>query len=415
MTGEGPRGEPVAPGSRHEIIDIIRGFALFGVLLANMVLTTQYLAITEERRLALPTVTIDAAAECFIGTLIDGKFFTLFSMLFGLGFAVQIARATQRGGTLASTYPRRLGVLLLIGAAHATLLWFGDVLHVYALLGFLLLLYRDRSDRTVLAWAVGLLVLIMCVPVIGWGLEHAGIEPVRAFGREIEAAELYDGLRHGTYADVVRLNWAMHLQDYGVLGPDNILVWYADIFSKFLFGYWVGRRMLLQRAAESRHVFRRVLPWALGLGIAGNLILNLKWAYGITVTEHVGILIALRALHEVWVVSLAIGFACGLVMLAGRPGTRPLVAWLAPMGRMALTNYLVQSVCLLAVFYGIGGGMLGRIGAAGCVGLSVVIFAGQAVISAWWLGRFRFGPAEWVWRSLTYGVRQPLRRDAPRA
>jgi uncharacterized protein len=165
---------PVAPGERYEIIDIVRGFALFGVLLANMVWTTQEAPLTDEQRQAMTTRSVDDAALFFTGAFIDGKFYTLFSMLFGMGFALQLTRASERGVSLLPTYMRRLGILLAIGILHTVLLWFGDILHIYALLGFVLILFAGRSNRTVLRWVVALAALSISFPMLHWAGKVSG-------------------------------------------------------------------------------------------------------------------------------------------------------------------------------------------------------------------------------------------------
>lgn len=405
---------PVAPGDRHEIIDIVRGFALFGVLLANMVLTTQFLAITDAQRDALPTAQLDAAVLFLTGTLVDGKFFTIFSMLFGLGFAVQLTRASRRGTSVLPVYSRRLGLLFAVGVLHATLLWFGDVLHIYALLGFVLILLRNRSDRTILIGAAALMLAVMLLPLLDWVAESQGLERSMIFGRELPPAEVYDTLKHGGYADVVGLNWDTHLRDYGELGfGGNILFWYLDILSKFLIGFCIGRRMLLQRASEHLGMFRRGLPWLLVLGLGGSVYMHLGWSYDIGEPASPLLRVVLQAFHELWILSLSLGYVCSLVLLHQNPRWCTSLRLLAPVGRMALTNYLTHSLCFLALFYGVGAGLLGDVGAAGCLLFSLVIFSSQVALSVWWLKRYRFGPAEWAWRSLTYAKPQPFRKAAP--
>ncbi len=403
---------PVDPRARYEIIDIIRGFALFGVLVANMVMTTQDLGITEEMRVALPTVRLDNFSLFLTGTFIDGKFFTLFSMLFGLGFAVQLSRAAHREVSVLPTYIRRLGILFIFGAAHGLLLWFGDVLHVYALLGLVLILFRNQSDRTILLWAFGILLFLMGLPTLNWFAEANGWEDTMIFGRVIAPSEMYESLRHGGYAEILRLNWRVHLQDYGEFGFNNILLWYLDIFSKFLFGFYVGRRKWLQHVQEHNGHFRRVLPWALVIGLAGNAFMYAGWVYDIGRPESDFARAVMRSLHEVWVLSLSIGYVCALVLIYQSAPWRFFITCLAPLGRMALTNYLSQSVFLLALFYGIGFGLLGEVGAGACLALSVMIIAVQITLSAWWLNRFQFGPMEWLWRSLTYAKLQPLQKKS---
>ena len=157
---------PIPPNVRYELIDIVRGFALFGVMLANMSWTTQWFALTAAQRAALPTADVDRIVQPVIMLLTDYKFYTLFSMLFGVGFAMQLSRAAERGGDVIRVYSRRLGILFCLGVGHALLLWFGDILHTYALVGFVLILFRNRSDRVLISWAFVLAALIALLPLL---------------------------------------------------------------------------------------------------------------------------------------------------------------------------------------------------------------------------------------------------------
>lgn len=405
---------PTAIGERYAIIDIVRGFALFGVLLSNMVLTTQFLALPDSMREALPSATLDTAVLFITDTLVTDKFYTLFSMLFGLGFAVQMHRANQRGADVAPVYMRRLIVLFALGVLHGSLLWFGDVLHIYAILGFALLFFAGCSDRFILGCAIGVAVIAGAIlPVLDWIAETRGWTYPLFFGGEIPAEEMYEALAHGTYGQVLQLNWRVHLLDYGQPGFGGwIGLWYLDIFWRFLLGFLIGRRML--RATTQIHAdsLRRLMAWTLSIGLAGNAVMSARlnyelWSLGNQVLDGL-----VSAMQELWVLALAIGYVCLLALFFQRPKWDWLLGGLAPVGRMALTNYVTQSAAMMLFFYGIGFGLLGTAGVAVCLALSVLIFAVQIAYSRWWLNRYRFGPFEWIWRTLTYGKLQPLRNTA---
>ena len=400
------------PGDRYAIIDIVRGFALFGVMLSNMVLTTQFLALPDAAREALPTAGADTVVIFLMDTLVTDKFYTLFSMLFGLGFAVQLHRASERGVDVLPTYLRRLAILFGLGVLHGSLLWFGDVLHIYALLGFVLVLFSGRSDRIVLHWAVGFAALGILTPALHWAAESRDWAYPLLFGAPVEAAEMQQVLSQGSYGDVLRLNWAVHLQDYGRPGfSDWIGTWYVDILWRFLLGFLIGRRMLLQQVEANTWIFRRWLPWALTIGLAGNVAMSARLDLGLWSLQN-GLADALvTGLGEVWVFALAAGYVCLLALGYQRPRWARALGSLAPVGRMALTNYVAQSAFMVLLFYGVGLGLLGQVGATFCLVASLVLFALQIVCSSWWLHRYRFGPLEWLWRSLTYARMQPLRAE----
>ena len=157
---------PTGPSSRILLVDTVRGFSLFGVLLANMVWTTQWFALTNSQRNSFPTLELDKALNFLTFLLVDFKFYTLFAMLFGLGFAMQLSRMDDTSRSFIPVYARRLSILFLIGIAHAYLVWFGDILHLYAISGFVLILFHKLSDRAILRWAVCIALLTYLMPFL---------------------------------------------------------------------------------------------------------------------------------------------------------------------------------------------------------------------------------------------------------
>jgi len=400
---------PTPPEVRHDLIDIVRGFALFGVMLANMVWTTQWEGMSFTQLQALPTAGIDLVAHLFTEILVDYKFYTLFSMLFGLGFALQMSRAAERGRRIISVYLRRLGILFIIGVAHMLLIWFGDVLHIYAVFGLLLIPLRSWSDRAIIRLAIAIALLSSLTPSIVWLCSIVGFTPPD--GRE---GSLYATMAGGDLIAIWRMNLMFTIEEYARMfsgGADSIS-WITSVYWKFLVGMVVGRRLILQEPERFRSFFRRLLPWALGVGLSLNIVrVILMWAvddYWDLLGSSAWSLLAVP--FDVGVFALSIAYACILALLYVGRG-RALVMPLAPLGRMALTNYLMQSVTIVVLFYGIGFGLVGKAGAAACLLICVTQYVAQIVFSAWWLKRFRFGPMEWVWRSLTYGKPQPMRRQ----
>ncbi len=404
---------PAQPAERHELIDIVRGFALFGVLFANMLWTTQYFAVSYEQRSAFPTAPIDDIVSFGATVFIHHKFYTLFSMLFGLGFAMQLARATKRGSSAIPTYCRRLTVLLVIGVAHAVLLWFGDILHIYALCGLLLLLFRNISDRTLVGWMLGLATFTILTPALHLLLGASDPPDIE----EIEAARGAARLAlmtSGQYLEVIALNWSVQLTDYTdlTLRPDGILHWYFNVLWKFLLGFYIGRKLILQEAPKHVALFKSALPGLLVVGLAGNLFTAISVSFfGIWYPDQSSALVLFWIPIEASIVALSLAYLCVLALMHQRAGARRLIQPLAPVGRMALTNYLTHSVLFVLLFMGVGMNLIGRIGATVCLLLALIIFGVQIVLSRWWLERYRFGPMEWLWRSLTYGRPQPMRPE----
>jgi uncharacterized protein len=406
---------PVPVGERIQLLDVLRGFALFGVLVANLVWLVTSENVSREQMAALPTAATDQAARYLVNFFIDGKFYTLFSFLFGLGFSIQMARAAERGDAT-RTYLRRLTVLLAIGFAHAFLLWYGDILNIYALLGYLLFFCRGLSSRTLFILSALLILLpetlIRVLPQLAGGPERsAATQAVEDAAEEAERKALkahrFQVYTHGTYGQVVAEHVAFFFSNWLFQ-----LYFNCAVFGKFLLGLVAGRLRLFHDPEQHLPLFRRLLLWGLVVGVLGNTIeVAHGWLEDNDILHHTSPVI----LATVWIadfgfVGLAAFYAAAIVLLLRNPRWRARLMLLAPLGRMALTNYLTHSLIYAFLFYGygIGLGLLGKVGATACLLLGILIYTMQILFSRWWLSRFAFGPMEWLWRSLTYGKLQPM-------
>ncbi len=404
---------PVTIEDRTHLIDVVRGFALFGVLLGNMVWLSQEVALTSQQIAELPTAGIDQISRYLVQFFVDGKFVTLFAFLFGMGFSVQLMRAEARGAPIIPAYIRRMVILLAFGILHAYLLWYGDILVFYALLGFVLILFRYRSDRTLLIWGVATAVAVPVLVLMlksGIGIINP-VDPAAAAAAAAQdvqiKAERLAAFTTGSYFDVFPENAKINASFW--LGGVCLFA-LPHIFGKFLFGFYAGRRRLLQDAAGHLVIYRRLLWWGLAIGlIANSAWVLIKVLADSKIIEGSSPLVIGSPIPEyIGMLGLAGFYLSALVLLFQRPAWRKTLLLLAPVGRMALTNYLMQSAINLFIFYGFGLGLMGKIGSTYCILISIAAFAFQIVFSNWWLKRFRFGPMEWLWRSLTYGKLQPM-------
>lgn len=396
---------PTLGQERLHLIDALRGFALAGVLMVNLATFTLYEFLDEGARAALPTAAFDRTALAVMHLLVDNKAVTLFSLLFGLGFSLQMERAAARGADGLRVYLRRLGVLALIGVMHAYLLWWGDILLIYAMLAVLLVPFRHASDRVLLC--TGLFIALALPPLLTpW------LEPVMA------GLPSYEAISAATLAAFSSPSFGVALRQNAVFGNYAwTAFWgiYCFVLGRFLLGYWAGRRGLLQRPAEHRLLLRRLLIG--GLLAGGTVSCMIEFADFGAIDALPGMtgaiaVFAKRVLLRSGPLALGIAYAAGFALLWLRPRWRRTLGILAPVGRMALSNYLMQTVVCLCVFYGYGLGVGPRYGLVGWLGACALLFAAQILLSHWWLARFRFGPMEWLWRSLTYLRPQPMRLDA---
>jgi uncharacterized protein len=401
---------PVGAGERSALLDSLRGWALFGILIANMVVFTGFIFLPDEVRGQLPLAEFDDVVELLVEWLVVGKFYALFSLLFGIGFAIQIGRLEQRGEG-AGRYLRRLGILFLIGLAHLLLLWIGDILALYALMGGFLLLFRRLGDRALLWAAAGL----WAVPILWSAAIHftgfAPHDPIFGAAFAALAAGGFD-LSRGPIGLYQSADILMHLKAH----PAEMLIRIADLlyqmrFTKvlgmFMIGLWVGRQAIHLQPAAHLLLLRRVARIGIGLGLPLSLVKAVLFMWP---NDSPAIQFAGEVFYCLGTPTLALGYAAGFTLL-WLGARRHLVESAAPAGRMALTNYLMQTVLQSAIFYGWGLGLIGRLGLLIIVPLSIALFALQIAYSRWWLARFRFGPVEWLWRSATYGKAQPMRLE----
>lgn len=406
-----PSSAPVDPGERSHLLDGLRGLALLGILIVNMVGFIGFGMNDEAGRAAALGAALDDLAELAIEWLVTGKFYSIFSLLFGIGFALQIERLERRGEGVAR-YIRRLAVLFAIGLAHLLLLWFGDIVALYALMGFVLLLFRRASDRALLAWAA----LLWLLPVAWAALIHLGgadlAKPFFGAGmRGLVAAGIDPNQSPLAYYRDTNYFEQLAVHPAEVFFRVGDLVYQlrpAKVLAMFLVGLWVGRRAIYADPATHRRLLRRVATVGLGAGLPLSFA---RAALDLAGPETPPVELAVEALYCLSTPTLALGYAAGVALLWAN-GRRRLVEWAAPAGRMALTNYLMQTVLQSLIFYGWGLALIGRFGLAFVFPFAAAVFALQLAYSRWWLARFRFGPVEWLWRSLTYGKAQPMRRAA---
>ena len=412
MTPDPPAPPEPLPGSeRIGLLDALRGLALLGIFVVNIEWFTRP---WQEfgNGMAQGLAGADFIAAWAVHVFVSGKFWILFSLLFGMGFAVMMARA-KASDRFASIYLRRLAVLFAIGIAHALLFWVGDILHSYVIAGLLLLALRDAGPRAQLAIGLamylglcGLSLLagaaMLAVPAGQMDMVATGALAENARAAEAAAAA-YAG---GGFAEVT----AQRLRDFSSLAWNNFGV-VPMALGIFLIGSWLLRSGRIADVAGNRAFFVRMAACCLPLGLAVTL-----WAAWLSTGHPQGTLdmryLVAASLHGLGALPMTLG-GVALVALAWQSavGAR-LLGLVAPVGRMALTNYLLQSVIASLLFYGYGLAMWGRIGHAGLVLLALAVFALQALASRWWLARYRFGPLEWAWRWLTYGSRPPM-RNAP--
>lgn len=381
-------------------MDVLRGFALFGILLMNME------AFSGPMDMSFTGIDPhwqgwDYWADAFVYVFVQGKFFTLFSLLFGAGFAVMAQRAAVAGRDFTRFYLRRSLGLLVIGVLHGLLLWSGDILVAYALLSFVLLAFREAPRSWLpalgtMAYLGAAVLMLMLGALMQLVPADAASAQAAAAAKAIEAQRQAYG--HGSYLQAV----AQRLLDvFASLGA--LLVVGPQVLGMFLIGAWFARSGAIAEPGRYPRLWAGLRWLLLPIGLAVMLLstwvlpynapgqFNMRSAGAYALTAVAGLMMCLGYLA--W----------------GVRWSRHL-QWLAPAGRMALSNYLGQSLVCTLVFYGYGLGWFEQVGRASQLLFAVVLFAMQVLLSQLWLRRFQYGPVEWLWRAFTYLQLPPLRR-----
>ncbi len=394
---------------RTELLDALRGFALFGVVWSNYAVFSYWLFMPHDAQVGLSGSFLDAPLEAFHTMLIDGKFYSIFSMLFGIGFGFFLGK----GSDGLWRFYRRMLILLVIGWLHLRYLWAGDILFLYAVLGLVLPLFRKLSDRALL-YTAALLILSPIAIDAAVILSHGRFDPLGPVLRFHEAreAELGSGTissllaaAGGGWKELMDANahtWSfrfVHLIESN--RPPKVL-------GLFLIGLWIARRKLFADVQAHAALLKRLCALGFATGLPSSVLM--WWA-----EDHVGYppepSSLLRAVSYAFgVVPLAIAFASGFALLWMNERWKQRLLGLAPMGRMALTNYLMQTMIALALFTGVGLGWGTRVSAWQFEALALAVFVVEVRWSRWWLARFQYGPFEWAWRSLTYGRVMAMRK-----
>lgn len=408
---------PVKQANRIILLDALRGFAIFGILMVNFPIMFQPVTSMLLGSQSDGSILYNLS-EWFIKFFFEGKFYVIFSMLFGYGFWLFINKKTDEGKSITPIFKRRLLFLLLFGALHIVLLWAGDILVYYALFGFILLLFRRVSDRGLIKWAIwigaipGVLAMLSAIMV---GLASAnpdvsaeikeGFAESFAFleGFNQKASEIYSS---GSFAEII----SIRLTEYRMLLP-GLLFFYPVVLSMFLVGFWAARRGLISNSTNHIPFFRRVFWWGLGIGVATSMLYTISFQYANPFIP--GTWETINAVsHTLGGVFLGLCYVSAIVLIHANGRDGGLMKLLAPVGRMALTNYLMHSIIAVILFHSIGFGLFGKIELWHGVLISFLIFALQIPFSILWQRYFRFGPFEWLWRSLTYLKIQPFKLEA---
>ncbi len=399
---------PVPADERIAVIDCLRGAALFGIVMANMRGFNAPLAAYMRPELMgewLP----DRITQAFVDWLISGKFITIFAALFGIGFAIQMDRAAARGRDF-RFFGRRMLALFLIGLAHSWLVWWGDILTNYAVCGFFLLPFRTASQRTILVWAHTLYWFLVVL--------FTGVWIATVFGAHMDpdsdamnVPEIVRAYTHGTFTQIFVARFSEWVD------ANSFVIFLTRILGIFLFGVYIWRQGYLQMPAAHLDWWRKARRRGFAVGLTANAVAVLIASYFRLNPEKPTLLAVLTfAIDSLGIPALSLAYGATIVLLWQESTWQRRLLPFSFVGRMALTNYLLQSLIFTTIFYSYGFGWYGRVGAIANIFFALIVYLLQIPFSQWWLSRHRYGPVEWVWRRATYGqlsVTTSSLRDTP--
>jgi uncharacterized protein len=389
------------------VLDVVRGVALLGILAANLLVFAGVVYLDEATKAAIPLAWVDAGMRWLHVIFIEGKFYGLFSLLLGVGAGMQLGAAPD--ATRDRRFRRRMLALAVIGAVHS-MLWVGDILLFYAVLGIALPSCARMTPARTLRIAVVLFAVAAAWQYLVFGAITllglpSGWPFVLAWDYFAPHFAAMDAAQaRGDLLLLIRYNLTAIWADRwpGLLASGRPF----KVFGFFLIGIWAVRSGIPAAIRQHAGLLRLVIRWGLPLGLLGSGL----YAAG-RFLDLAGPLEAVTPIAEsLGILALTISYAA-LLALAWDTWRPAYLRVFQPLGRMALTVYLSQTLICLIGLSGLGLGWFMRMGATTATALALPVIALQMALAHWWLARFRFGPAEWLWRSLTYGERQPMRKS----
>ena len=390
---------PTTERQRHVILDALRGLALMGIALANFPEFALWTFLSSEQQAAMPTAYIDEIVRFLQYLVVDGKFYSIFSILFGIGFSLIMERHGLR------LFVRRMLILVIIGFLHLMFIWSGDILLLYAVGGLLLTLMIGLSDKSLFILALSLIMIPVGLDAL---IEFGGFnfpEPFyQAWWNKAEAL----GINEANFA-----SWLRDANSYGqmfaflVQGAYERLWEFVEghrlpkVVGLFILGYLASKHRLYARLQDLPLL--KALYWSVSIGLPTSLL----YAWSATSGHPWGLTVH-SLLYAVSVIPLAIVFIIGICLLYLQSPKSVVFRWLAAPGRMALSCYISHSLIGILLFYGLGFGLGTSLGLVYIELIALVVFFIQIIVCRIWLNYFRFGPLEWLWRMLTYGRYFPI-------
>ena len=396
--------EPVSKKKRIEILDVIRGFAIFGIILANIQSWSGFKFIPFDVLQTLSYYDYNASLHYAFMFFVDTKFYTLFSLLFGIGFYIQFHKFRDEQGPFLKVYRRRLAFLMLFGLIHA-FFWSGDILFIYGAVGFLLIFFRNFSHKNLFISSVVMYYIWLAYDIV-FALFYPEFMnyPSSAYKTyiDISPVDLTAIFQNGTFFEVLQANWHNVYWRYIELLPSGRV---TKVLSIFILGYYL-------MSIDYFRVYARSVKLLSFYLVTGVVFTYVSYEIGGSMASfsHDLTNVSYKALAATGQVLLAMSYIHILAFLDETAFFKKAFHLFAYVGRMSFTNYLMHTLFGYLIFYPFFGGLFGTMGLVEIMLLAVVLYAIQVVFSMVWLKFFSMGPLEWGWRCLTYKQVFPIIR-----
>jgi uncharacterized protein len=389
------------PKQRIQILDILRGFALLGIIFNNMEYFSGYAYMPFDDLKQVTNFELDEKLYSFLDIIITAKFFTLFSILFAVGFYIQNNKYKEDPTNFLKVYRRRIFFLLIIGLVHS-LIWSGDILFLYAIFGTILTLFRNVKPSNLIRWSILFLLLPFLFDFVLFFFFQAPESDIKVNSVALAHTSYPDMtpgvvikiFQEGSLAEVFNLNIHNLVWKWLSYFPSGRLF---TFFGIFLFGYYLASIEFFTKKKNSKPLLISSFLVGIVAAILAKMLGGSMFKFPSTPSNSI-----YKLLLIISQISLCLFYITSILEIVKTSVGKKVLSYLIPLGRMALTNYLLQTIFMIIVFYKFGFGLFGKIGLFHTTGIVTIFLALQIIFSIVWLKNFRFGPFEWVWRCFTY-------------
>jgi len=400
---------PIEPKQRIEILDVLRGFALLGIIFNNMLYFSGYVFMPFDNLKQITNFQLSENINYILDIVITAKFYTLFSILFAVGFYIQLSKHTEDITDFLKTYRRRLFILLVIGLIHS-LIWDGDILLSYAMIGFVVILFRNVKSKNLIRWSVFLflfpffidLVLLPFFPADTIMTKNS-VPIAHANFPDMTPGFIVNTFQNGTIVEIFIVNARILVWKYlGYIPAGG----YFKFLGIFILGLYLASIGFFTEKSKSTIFLITSLVIGLIATFSAKILGGSSYQFPPTLPN-----ILYKFLLSAGQIFMCFFYITSIFKIVQTLIGKKIFGYLIPVGRMALSNYLFQTIIMIIIFYNFGFNLFGRVGLVPTSCIAILILVSEIIFSNIWLGHFKFGPFEWLWRSLTYKKRISIRYD----